>query len=58
MSFYYGGAKAIGNIFLDDLGDSLPFNAVSLAAVVVSDAFVMLTSANCKLASLCTCGGS
>ena len=58
MLFYYGGAKTIGNIFPDNLGDSLPFNAVLLVVVVVNDAFVMLTSANCKLAPLCTCGGS
>ena len=58
MLFYYGSANVIGNIFPEDLGNSLSFNAVSLVVLVVSNAFVMSTLANCKLvAPLHACRG-
>lgn len=41
ISFYYTGPKAIGNIFPDELCDSLPFNAVSLAAAAVCSLIYM-----------------
>ena len=56
VSFYYGGANVVGNLFLDELGKLLPHNAVALAAAVVCHTFVALTSTNCGLAaSLWTC---
>lgn len=59
MLFYYTGANAIGNIFPDELGDSLSFNAVSLAAAAVGYSFVILTLTNCELvAALRSCRGS
>ena len=58
MLFYYSGPNAIGNVFPDKLGDSLSFNAVSLAAAAVGYVFVILTLTDCKLvASLCACRG-
>ena len=58
MLFYYSGPNVIGNIFPDELGHLLSFNAVSLAAEAVGYIFVILTLTNCKLvASLCTCRG-
>ena len=37
VSFYYGSPNALGNKFPDELGSSLPLNAVSLAAAAVSN---------------------
>ena len=37
VSFYYGGPNTLGNIFPDEIGSSLPLNAVSLAVEAVSN---------------------
>ena len=52
MSIYYGTSSAIGNIFPDKIGDLLPFNAVSLAAVAVCDEYTIWTLADCRLLQL------